>query len=374
MRARISNRVRPELARSLAAEIEDRVPPGEDLGTPPPQLERWRVVLEDALGAAVRLAPTSGPSYLIEPRVSFRPTAELVRSDSADPAPLRAANPGHWGADEWQDLLDGRLGSWVMARQGERVISICHTPVENAKAADAGVWTHPEFRGHGHAAAVTAEWAALMRPTGRLLFYSTARTNRSSQRVAARLGLRRIGYLWQLRSMTNGAGWTDPRVRAGTSTVEGNGLYASAPIRAGEVVFVWGGGTIVSDAELRAIVASGRRYSCAAIGENQHILWNADDPDAAGPGGANHSCDSNLWMLDARTVGARRDIVAGEELTLDYALFSVAPEWRMACHCGSSLCRGVVTGNDWLLPELQQRYAGHFSPFINARIAELSRP
>lgn len=78
-------------------------------------------------------------------------------------------------------------------------------------------------------------------------------------------------------------------------------------------------------------------------------------------------------MLDARTVGARRDITASEELTLDYALFSVAPEWRMECHCGNAFCRGVVTGNDWRLPELQERYAGHFSPFINARIATLHR-
>jgi predicted N-acetyltransferase YhbS len=47
-------------------------------------------------------------------------------------------------------------------------------------------------------AAVTAAWAALMRPTGRHLLYSVARTNVSSQRVAARLGLRPIGWLWQL--------------------------------------------------------------------------------------------------------------------------------------------------------------------------------
>jgi len=104
---------------------------------------------------------------------------------------------------------------------------------------------------------------------------------------------------------------------------------------------------MISDAELRAVAASGRRYSSVGIDENQHILWGADDPDAGGPGGANHSCDSNLSMLDARTVGARRDVAAGEELTLDYALFSVAPEWRMECHCESTLCRGVVTGIDW---------------------------
>jgi len=125
---------------------------------------------------------------------------------------------------------------------------------------------------------------------------------------------------------------------------------------------------------LRAVATSGRRYSSVGIDEDQHILWGADDPDAGGPGGVTHSSNSNLWMLDARTVGARRDIAAGEDLTLDYALFSVAPRWRMECHCGSSLCRGVVTGNDWRLPEVQEPYAGHFSPFINARIANLSRP
>lgn len=133
------------------------------------------------------------------------------------------------------------------------------------------------------------------------------------------------------------------------------------------------GGTIISDAELRAIVASGRRYNSAAIGENQDVLWGADDPDAGGPAGANHSCDSNLWMLEAQTVGAGRDIAAREEFTLDYGLFSVVREWRMECHCGSTNCLGVVTGNDWRLPELQQRYRGHFSPLINARIAELHR-
>jgi predicted GNAT family acetyltransferase len=86
-----------------------------------------------------------------------------------------------------------------MARQSGRVISICHTPASNPRAAEGGVWTHPDFRGQGHAAATTAEWAALLRPSGRLLFYSAARTNHSSQAVAARLRLRPIGWLWQLR-------------------------------------------------------------------------------------------------------------------------------------------------------------------------------
>ncbi|MBV9601941.1 MAG: hypothetical protein JOZ87_34490 [Chloroflexi bacterium] len=41
MRARISNRVRPEVALTLAAEIEHGAPPGGDSGAPPVRLERW---------------------------------------------------------------------------------------------------------------------------------------------------------------------------------------------------------------------------------------------------------------------------------------------------------------------------------------------
>lgn len=28
-------------------------------------------------------------------------------------------------------------------------------------------------------------------------------------------------------------------------------------------------------------------------------------------------------------------------------------------------CRGRITGNDWQLPELQERYGDHFLPYIN---------
>jgi hypothetical protein len=38
-------------------------------------------------------------------------------------------------------------------------------------------------------------------------------------------------------------------------------------------------------------------------------------------------------------------------------------------HWRSALCRRVVTGNDGQLPRLSARYAGHFSPFVNARIS-----
>jgi len=78
-------------------------------------------------------------------------------------------------------------------------------------------------------------------------------------------------------------------------------------------------------------------------------------------------------MQDEVTVVARRDITSGEKLTIDYALQSGLPVDLLGepCHCGSPVCRGTITGNDWQLKELQERYLGHFSPFLNERIRSL---
>ena len=36
------------------------------------------------------------------------------------------------------------------------------------------------------------------------------------------------------------------------------------------------------------------------------------------------------------------------------------------------MCRHKVTGHDWMLPELQRRYRGNFSPYLAKRISELA--
>ncbi len=43
------------------------------------------------------------------------------------------------------------------------------------------------------------------------------------------------------------------------------------------------------------------------------------------------------------------------------------------CLCSSPVCRHTVTGNDWMLPELQKRYKGYFSPFLQHRIDKLGK-
>jgi hypothetical protein len=54
---------------------------------------------------------------------------------------------------------------------------------------------------------------------------------------------------------------------------------------------------------------------------------------------------------------------------VDYATHTADLAWSMTCTCGSPHCRRVVTNEDWRRPDVQERYADHFSPFLNRRIA-----
>ena len=68
-----------------------------------------------------------------------------------------------------------------------------------------------------------------------------------------------------------------------------------------------------------------------------------------------------------------RDIAAGEEITFDYAMSDVTDYDEFQCDCGTPNCRGMFRGSDWRRPELWERYAGYFSPYIQRRIERLER-
>lgn len=69
----------------------------------------------------------------------------------------------------------------------------------------------------------------------------------------------------------------------------------------------------------------------------------------------NHSCSSNVCYDKKGSYVAERNIKKDEELFLDYGRMFTDPKFRMECHCGSSNCRKVVTGSDWLNPEFRKK-------------------
>ncbi len=78
----------------------------------------------------------------------------------------------------------------------------------------------------------------------------------------------------------------------------------------------------------------------------------------------NHSCDPTVGFRDQVVYVALRDIELGEELCYDYAM-ERSDGFALDCHCGSRSGRGKVSGQDWISPELQQRYGDYFSIYIS---------
>ena len=167
--------------------------------------------------------------------------------------------------------------------------------------------------------------------------------------------------------------WTDPRIEFRESRISGNGMFAREPFKKGETVCIVGG-NVMTDAEFEAFQAAHRNYNAVQIDDHLHLV---EDPEVTRTleGSMNHSCDSSTWMADEATLVARRDIEAGEEVTVDYALFTTQSNWMLdaRCHCGSPDCRRIVTGDDWRREDVQERYRNHFSPFINRRIERLMK-
>lgn len=154
----------------------------------------------------------------------------------------------------------------------------------------------------------------------------------------------------------------------------GYGLLATRAITTGETVVAYEGTphTLVTRSHVEAMWDDRhkewfRRYAWP-LSDEVYVTWDPD-PEAWRP--VNHSCDPNTW-LDGLDLIARRDIRAGEELTVDYATFTneIMPAFR--CACGAAGCRGTVTGDDWRRPFLA-RYGDHISDYVRRRRAAADR-
>jgi SET domain-containing protein len=158
--------------------------------------------------------------------------------------------------------------------------------------------------------------------------------------------------------------WIDPRTVIRQSGIHGKGLYAKEPISEGDLVVVWGG-TYVGVEE-----AEKARQNGKIVTQWDDNLFSVEHRGESSGYFINHSCEPNLWMIGAFALATMRTIQAGEELTADYAMWEADEDFSSdwSCKCGSGKCRHRVTGSDWRLRELQERYQKHFSPLINKRI------
>ena len=161
--------------------------------------------------------------------------------------------------------------------------------------------------------------------------------------------------------------WISPKtVKAQPSKLGGRGFFAREDIKKGEITAVKAGHII----DRESLLANQQiiRNSEAQIADNLYLAPLSEEEFEPTMVFYNHSCEPNSGFGGNILLIAMRDIRAGEELTFDYCMHRSEPDYRMECNCQTVSCRKVITGNDWQLPELQQKYAGYFSWYIEQRI------
>ncbi|MFC1687897.1 SET domain-containing protein [Patescibacteria group bacterium] len=160
--------------------------------------------------------------------------------------------------------------------------------------------------------------------------------------------------------------FVSPKVELRESTI-GKGVFAKEKISKGEILIDArkDPGTYMPVSEADALWEKGYDYMMQ-VDDNTFAV--TDNPEELEEGDfVNHSCDPNCGIKNRLALAALRDIEPGEEITFDYAM-SESTDYRMKCQCGSKNCRGEITGNDWKLPDLQKRYNGFFSDYLQKKI------
>ena len=153
------------------------------------------------------------------------------------------------------------------------------------------------------------------------------------------------------------------KVEIKTNSLNGKGIFAKENIKKGEIVFIKGGHILTRD----EIFSSGVINSYFPISDEYFLgATNKDEEDQIKLY-QNHSCNPNVGLHGEITFIAMRDIEKDEELTVDYA-FIDNEDYSFECTCGSNNCRKTITGFDWKIKELQDKYYEYFAQYLKDKI------
>ena len=147
------------------------------------------------------------------------------------------------------------------------------------------------------------------------------------------------------------------KIRTQDSPQHGRGVFADAAIGAGEVILTFTGPRLMRDA-----VREDDYH--LQIGEDEYLGASGREDDYV-----NHSCEPNSGFYLGLDLVAKRDIVAGEEITWDYSTAIDEGDFGgFPCNCGAPTCRKTVQSfrflnaadqarlRPWLLPYLRAKY------------------
>ena len=159
--------------------------------------------------------------------------------------------------------------------------------------------------------------------------------------------------------------WINPKLKAEKSKIHGDGVFTNERILEGEKVMEFGGELISRE---KAFSGKYRSRSIWIVGTDRYLALPKNDTQESLDENLNHSCDANTWLIDEVTIVARRNIGAGEEITLDQGTWNFEDvaytDNKEPCSCGAKDCRKILTESDYKILSVREKYKGHFHPVV----------
>lgn len=163
--------------------------------------------------------------------------------------------------------------------------------------------------------------------------------------------------------------YLSPKAETRVSGISNLGTFAKHSIMKDELIAIFGG--YVMDSETIKNLPEEAKHMVLQIAENQFI--GSRKTVEFGDGDfVNHSCQPNAGIKGQIFLVAMRNIEIHEEITFDYSM-TISDDlfFKMNCCCGAADCRGIVTSKDWKNKELQNKYLGYFSYYLQEKIKML---
>lgn len=140
------------------------------------------------------------------------------------------------------------------------------------------------------------------------------------------------------------------------SKLDGHGVFAQEPIKAGEFVSYIKGSIVkmvnVTEADSVAFPNWVGFKKDAWIDPTPPLKY------------LNHSCEPNCGIRGTKTVMALKNIKKNEELTIDYAITEMDMDWYIMCTCGNKICRKKITSIQTLTNSRFLKYAPNIPTYF----------
>lgn len=163
----------------------------------------------------------------------------------------------------------------------------------------------------------------------------------------------------------NGLAMEPASVVVKPSPIHGKGVFAATDLQEGDVILRFDDSRLVTDEN--PLREGESILHCAWLPDGRVVY--AQEPERY----TNHSCDPNAYIKEAggaRYFVARREISAGEEITIDYSIDNWGDVW-WHCDCGSARCRETVYNDFFRLPlEIQIEYLPYLTQAYRERFRE----